>query len=308
MNIGWRDYIKSRFRKASQFHSVGIMFGTKGIQIATTQKVKGELIWVKQHFIKIENWQQDLNHYVEKHKLANTQCNVVMSITKYKIMHMDRPAVQDEEVIDALQWSVKEQLSTDEQLIIDYFDPPAVSNNSQQLNVVAVSEKEIVQVRDGILKAGLKLKRIGIEELAICNLCEYSDDAAIVLKQQQGGQISLNIIKQNQLYFSRRLKGYENISSLSPEELTMGVADNLSLEVQRSMDYFESQLRQAPVKKVFVAVDTVHQDALAELIKKVVFVSVEKFVPNVQADLNLPVLSPSFASLSAAIYKPKMVA
>jgi MSHA biogenesis protein MshI len=308
MNIGWRDYIKSRFRKASQFHSVGIMFDTKGIQISSTQKVKGELVWVKQHFVEITNWQQDLKSYVEKHNLGNTQCNVVMSITKYKIMHMDRPAVQDEEVIDALQWSVKEQLSTDESLIIDYFEPPVASNNTQQLNVVALSEKEIVQIRNGILQAGLRLDHIGIEELAICNICEFSDDAAIVLKQQSGGQISLNIVKQNQLYFSRRLKGYENIGSLSPEELTMGVADNLSLEVQRSMDYFESQLRQAPVKKVFVALDTIHQDALAELIKEVVFVTVEKFVPNVQADVNLPILSPSFASLSAAIVKPQVVA
>ncbi|MFB1036942.1 MAG: hypothetical protein QMC38_16535 [Sinobacterium sp.] len=98
----------------------------------------------------------------------------------------------------------------------------------------------------------------------------------------------MNIVKRKQLFFSRRLRGYENLANFSPEELKMGIVDNLSLEIQRSMDYFESQLRQAPVKKVYISLNTLHQDPLADLIKQVIFISVEKFIPNVTTTDEMP--------------------
>jgi MSHA biogenesis protein MshI len=301
MQIGWREFIKGRFRKSSKFHSLGIELGVKDFHVSTLQKIKGKVKWVKQDSFSIENWQVVLKSYVEKNKLTNTQCNIALSISKYQLLQVDKPAVEDIEMLQALQWTIKEQLSSDEQFTIDYFDPPTVVANAEKLNVVAIVTKDILEIRDGILKAGLALNIIGIGELATCNLLTPSDDAIITLNQEEGGQLSLNIVKRNQLFFSRRLRGYENLASFSQEELRMGVVDNLSLEIQRSMDYFESQLRQAPVKKVYVSLDTAHQDALAEMIKQVIFIPVEEFIPNVAKNTNMQITPSSFASLGAAI-------
>jgi MSHA biogenesis protein MshI len=309
MQIGWHEFIKGRFKKASKFHSVGIEIGVNDFHISTLKKVKGKLNWVKQHSAPIENWQTTLKTYVETNKLTNTQCNIALSISKYQFLQLDRPAVEDAELIQALQWKVKDQLFSDDELVIDYFDPPAAAASSiKKLNVVAVSKRDVIDIRDGVLKAGLALNIIGVEELAICNLLTPSDDAVITLKQEEGGQLSLNIVKRNQLFFSRRLRGYEHLANLSQEELKMSVVDNLSLEIQRSMDYFESQLRQAPVKKVYISLDTVHQDPLADMIKKVIFVSVEKFIPDVITEDSMPIIPTSFASLGAAIDSPGLTA
>jgi MSHA biogenesis protein MshI len=309
MQIGWREFIKGRFKKASKFHSVGIEIGVDDFHISTLKKVKGKLNWVKQHSAPIENWQTTLKTYVETNNLKNTQCNIALSISKYQFLQLDRPAVEDAELIQALQWTVKEQLFSDNELVIDYFDPPvAVASSIKKLNVVAVSKRDVIEIRDGVLKAGLALNIIGVEELAICNLLTPSDDAVITLKQELGGQLSLNIVKRNQLYFSRRLRGYENLANFSQEELKMGVVDNLSLEIQRSMDYFESQLRQAPVKKVYISLDTIHQDPLADMIKQVIFVSVEKFIPDVITEDSMPITPSSFASLGAAINSTSLTA
>jgi MSHA biogenesis protein MshI len=309
MQIGWHEFIKGRFKKASKFHSVGIEIGVNDFHISTLKKVKGKLNWVKQHSAPIENWQTTLKTYVETNKLTNTQCNIALSISKYQFLQLDRPAVEDAELIQALQWKVKDQLFSDDELVIDYFDPPAAAASSiKKLNVVAVSKRDVIDIRDGVLKAGLALNIIGVEELAICNLLTPSDDAVITLKQEEGGQLSLNIVKRNQLFFSRRLRGYEHLANLSQEELKMSVVDNLSLEIQRSMDYFESQLRQAPVKKVYISLDTVHQDPLADMIKKVIFVSVEKFIPDVITEDSMPIIPTSFASLGAAIDSPSLTA
>tara|TARA_R110002167_G_scaffold116707_4_gene292101 strand:+ start:260 stop:1189 length:930 start_codon:yes stop_codon:yes gene_type:complete len=309
MKIGWRKFIKGQFSKASKFHSVGIEIGVDDFHVSSLQKIKGKLNWVKQDSFPIENWQKALKTYVENNNLANTQCNVAFSISKYQLLQLDRPAVEDAELIQALQWAVKEQLFGDDELVIDYFDPPtAASSTLKNLNVVAVSKRDIIEVRDGVLKAGLALNIIGVEELATCNLVIPSDDAIITLKQEEGGQLILNIVKRNELYFSRRLHGYENLASFSPEELKMGVVDNLSLEIQRSMDYFESQLRQAPVKKIYISLDTAHQDALAEFIKEVIFVQVEKFIPNVTKKPDMPITPSSLASLGAAIDNASLLA
>ena len=301
MQIGWRDFIKSLFRKASKFHSLGIEIGVNDFHVSTLMKIKGQVHWVKQHSLPIDNWQQELKIYVDKNNLANTKCNVALSISKYQLLQLDRPAVEDSELIQALQWSVKEQLFSEFELAIDYFDPPVLVSNVKKINVVAINEQDIFEIRDGILKAGLTLNRIGVEELATCNLLAPSDDACIVLKQESGGQLSLSIVKRNELFFSRRLRDYENLASFSPEELKMGVVDNLSLEIQRSMDYFESQLRQAPVKKVYLSLDTIYQEELGEMIKQVIFVSVEKLIPNVINTNHMPLTPSSFSSLGAAV-------
>lgn len=307
MQIGWREFIKSRFSKASKFHSVGIELGVDEFHVSILQKVKGEISWVKQDSLPIENWQSSLKTYVEKNSLTNTQCNIAFAISKYQMLQLERPAVENEELNQALQWAVKEQLFSDEELAIDYFDTPAAASNLKKINVVAISRKDVMEVRDGILKAGLSLNVIGIEELATCNLLAPSDDAIITLKQEEAGQLSLNIVKRNELYFSRRLRGYENLANFSPEELKMGVVDNLSLEIQRSMDYFESQLRQAPVKKIYISLDTIHQDVLADLIKEVIFVSVESFIPNVTTNSEMPITPSSLASLGAAIDNASLI-
>jgi MSHA biogenesis protein MshI len=308
MQIGWREFIKGLFKKASQFHSVGIEIGVDDFHISTLIKVKGKLNWVKQHSAPIDNWQTTLKTYVENNHLTNTQCNIALSISKYQLLQLDRPAVEDAELKQALQWVIKEQLFSDEELVIDYFDPPAAASSVKKLNVVAVGKRDVIEIRDGVLKAGLALNIIGIEELAICNLLAPSDDAIITLKQEEGGQLSLNIVKRNQLFFSRRLRGYENLSAFTPEELKMDVVDKLSLEIQRSMDYFESQLRQAPVKKVYISLDTIHQDPLADMIKQVIFIAVDKFIPDVKTDDTMPIIPSSFASLGAAMDNAILIA
>jgi len=309
MKIGWRELNKWLFTKSSQFHSVGIEIGVNDFHISTLIKVQGKLNWVKQHTAPIDNWQTTLKTYVVNNHLTNTQCNIALSISKYQLLQLDRPAVEDAELKQALQWTIKEQLSSDEELVVDYFDPPAAAASSvKKLNVVAVAKRDVIEIRDGVLKAGLALNIIGIEELAICNLLPPSDDAIITLKQDEGGQLSLSIIKRNQLFFSRRLPGYENLSAFTPEELKMDVVDKLSLEIQRSMDYFESQLRQAPVKKVYISLDTIHQESLADMIKQVIFIAVDKFIPDVKTDDTVPIIPSSFASLGAAMDNAILIA
>ena len=301
MQIGWRDYIKRRFRQASKYYCVGIEYGIDELKVATLQILDGQLTWVKQQKFDWSVWQQGLKAYVAEQGLNNTKCRVTLGISKYQLLQLDRPAVPESEINQALQWTVKEQLSSDAELTVDYFDLPAAPANAKKLNVVSLGKNEIETIRDGVIAAGLNLVNISVEELTTCNLLPPNEDAAIILYQNAGEQICLSIVKKGLLYFSRRLRAYENLASFSEQELQMGVADNLALEIQRSMDYFESQLRQAPVKQVYIALDTAHQTFLADLIKDVIFVKIVKLQPTIACLAGVGQDARYYACLGAAL-------
>lgn len=76
MQIGWQEYIKRRFRKASKYHSVGIEYGVDNLHVAALQVIDGQLTWVKHHKFAWDNWQNSLKQYVAQHDLDNTPCQV----------------------------------------------------------------------------------------------------------------------------------------------------------------------------------------------------------------------------------------
>ena len=206
---------------------------------------------------------------------------------------------QPQEVAQAIQWQVKEQLASTDEHVFDYYDHPAAIGGKEKVNVVAISRPQVTSIIKGISQADLKLSTITIEELATSELLAASDDAVLSLFQEKGGQINLNILKQGKLFFSRRLKGYENLASFSLEEFQMGMGDTLSVEIQRSMDYFESQLRQAPVRHIVVHLNTPIQAQLAELIKELTFMPVS--IMDLPLTPNEPSPTVSLASLGAAL-------
>ena len=98
----------------------------------------------------------------------------------------------------------------------------------------------------------MEIASITIAEFAFANLQPMQNDACLLVCQQPNEEIVLLIVKQGKLYFHRRLRGLNDIASKAEDELEMTVIDNLALEIQRSSDYFERQLKQAPIKDIKV--------------------------------------------------------
>lgn len=301
MQAGWREFFKRRFGRHSSHQFLGIEFGDQGLHLSLFKHHGGRPQWFKQHSLPQLNWQKSLKAFVSQHKLENTVTHVAFSIGKYQILKLDKPKVETGEVAAALQWSVKEFIPDAQDPIIDYFDAPGQSGAVKKINVVAIERSEVLEVVEGISEANLYLQSIGIEELATCNLVENNDDAVITLLQEPGEEVCLNIVRNQQLYFARRLKGFENMSTFSQDELKMGLLDSLSVEIQRSMDYFESQLRQPPVKKILVSLDSPNIGLLCDLIKENTFKPVEPFYPDLDKTDDLAFEQASYTSLGAAL-------
>ncbi|WP_156896367.1 MSHA biogenesis protein MshI [Aestuariibacter salexigens] len=257
--------------------------------------------WSHQQTFGQQNWPVKLAQWIKQIGAQGTPCHVVYSIDWYQLLQVDRPQVEAAEISQALSWSIQDIIQTDKAQFIDYFDPPCQVAGADKVNVVAMPQEQLTQLAKDILDCELDLQSIGIEELAICELLPVSDEAIITLVQEPGQEICLNIVKQGNLYFSRRLKGFENLASFSESELQMGVVDSLCVQVQRSMDYFDSQLRQAPVKRILIAVDSPVTEALAKQIQQLVLIPVEPLSLSITHAQDLNADAASFISLGAAL-------
>lgn len=272
------------FSKPEPKHQLGISIGQKAITVCSVS----ESLEIDYQKIELDtNFNQ--NTAVETatkavtDKLAKlsselqtpSQCQVIMPVSQYQIVQIDKPNVPESEIAAALKWQVKDLVTIAvEDMIIDYFDGPTLAGDAK-VNVVCASKTFLTQLVNVLTEDELHLKTISTEEFAFASLVEKQDTAVLLVCQQPNEEIMLMIVKKGKVYFHRRLRGFAQIDKQSEQELVMGTIDSLSLEIQRSTDYFERQLKQAPIKAIQVIVPIANEDVLVDKLAQNTYIPVQ---------------------------------
>ncbi|MGM0769340.1 MAG: PilN domain-containing protein [Pseudomonadota bacterium] len=191
-----------------------------------------------------------LSELVRYQGWAGTPTTLVLPLDKYQVFQLERPeGIDDAELGDALKWKLKDFLDfspTDAVSDVFPFPADAARGRGQLVNVVA-ARKSLVSEQVGlVLAAGLELVAVDVAELALRNLIARLDPqnrgAALVHLRDAYGQMV--IAKGAELYLSRRLDVVsDDLKNASTQE---NAVQSLALEMQRSLDYYESQLGQVP--------------------------------------------------------------
>ncbi|MDX1678793.1 hypothetical protein [Arsukibacterium sp.] len=194
----------------------------------------------------------------------------------YQIIQLEKPAIAETELLAALPWQIKDltDIALDE-LVLDYIDLPAAPGQPDKINVVVSGKSQLQELVALVTDAKLQLQQILIEEWLIHELIENADHAALVLMHQPDQDVLLQVIRQGQLQFSRRLRGFSRLHQYSESELQQGVFDNLLLEIQRSMDYIESQLKLPPVRNIHLLCSGAERTNLVPLFHQAGFSQVQ---------------------------------
>lgn len=189
--------------------------------------------------------------------LAGARCNFVLAPDDYNLLLVEAPAVEDAELAAAAKWKIKDMVDRPlEHLAISVFRVPreAYRNQRDMLYVVAADRKRVQQAVDLVLESGLILDSIDIPELALLNLLELCADdtnGLAMIDLRFSGSL-LNLSRNGNLFLTRHLNTQvgDDIAANADWE---SMRERLVLEIQRSLDYYESQMGQSHINRLLVA-------------------------------------------------------
>jgi MSHA biogenesis protein MshI len=194
--------------------------------------------------------------FASQQGLKNAPCTTTLNDEDYQLLVTETPEMKPEEMKSAMRWRIKDLVNFHiNDATIDVFDLPGETAPGRQREVYVVAARnEAIQARVDLLGGnGVNLQVIDIPELAQRNLAALlpEDEAGVALLNlgMQGGL--LTITRGGLLYLSRNINiGTE---TLLRTDNRPAYFDQIVLEVQRSLDYYESHFRAAPIRHLVLA-------------------------------------------------------
>ena len=197
-----------------------------------------------------ESQEKTLARIATDYGLKRAACTTVLDQAEYSLLLTEAPDVPVEELRAAMRWRVKDLIDFHiNDTTLDVFDVPGerVAGRARQMYAVAARSAVIQKRVDQLDAAGINLQVIDIIELAQRNLAALlpEDARGVALLSFTAGAGLLTITKQSELYLSRNLD--IGLDALTQSENPSDYFDRIVLEIQRSLDYYDSHFRQPPL-------------------------------------------------------------
>ncbi len=192
-----------------------------------------------------------LSALARDYELKRARCTTLLDVADYQLLLTEAPDVHADELKAALRWRVKDLINFHiNDASLDVFDLPGdvVPGRAREMYVVAARNSAIQERADVLDAAGINLDIIDIPELAQRNVAsllpEDANGVAMLTLQASSGLVTLT--RQGLMYLSRTLNvGTETLEGAIEQA---GYYDHIVLEIQRSLDYYESHFREAPIR------------------------------------------------------------
>lgn len=202
------------------------------------------------HFDSLSQLESTLANIILEYNLKGLNCNFVLNPKYYRLLLVTTPSVSPDEYRSAVRWQIKEMIDYPiEDVVIDIFAPTGLKESESKKLYVIVAQSSFLQNIVNILERNqINTVAIDIHEFAIRNLITkiIPTEEPIVFLQIGNNESLLLIIEKEMVYFVRRIPiGFNNLQTNS------NTAD-FPLEIQRSLDYYHSELRQTVPTKIIL--------------------------------------------------------
>ncbi len=193
----------------------------------------------------------------KQYDLDQYECLSALEIGDYNLLLVEAPDVQPEELRSAIRWRVKDLIDFHiDDAVVDVFEVPAnkAAGNNKMMYAVVAKSNRVKALIEQLNSADLNLNIIDIPELALRNIAamlpEDVGGVALIYAGQNQGLIT--ITRQSSLYLSRTINVGtsvlpESVLSVMDDDECQRWLDSIVIEVQRSMDYYESHFSQPQV-------------------------------------------------------------
>jgi MSHA biogenesis protein MshI len=247
---------------------VGVSLDPRGFALCHVRRGGGDVAELAHcRYVPVpsdEALEDALRDAVHAARAESARAVFVLGPGAYALRVVDAPAVAREEQRAAARWSIQELVDFDaSDAAVEVFEVPAAihrEGTASRLFVVAAPAEEIRRCVALASAAGLDLAAIDITELALRNVAALhpaeAGGAAAVLLAEQG---LITVSRDGALFVARWIGVSErdvDDAVAKPggeeEEVRDEALDALVLEIQRSLDYYEHELRQLPARTVLL--------------------------------------------------------
>ncbi|APD84815.1 agglutinin biogenesis protein MshI [Alteromonas sp. Mex14] len=227
--------------------------------------------------------------------------SVVLPQEMYHMVQVDKPELPEEDITTALPWTLGELVPFDSSnIVLDYIDYPVQTRTGGKKIDVFAAEKSSLSalVQSLSKKKEVKLTHIHAKEVLATEMVPDDDYARLLIIQEPNSEPFLMIVRSRAIWLSRRLRGFVK-KSTGQEDLAQ-LSDMLGLEIQRSMDFYESQLKQPPLKEILFRTQF-DCEPVIERLKPFQPAAMKKFIPELElADVVEPTCHFALASALVA--------
>lgn len=199
-----------------------------------------------------------LKALLEKHGAARSPACAVVDSDDYQIVQVEAPEVLPSEMRDAIRWRLRDAISFNvDEAAVDVFEIPDQARHARSKMLFAVAARDsAVQRIAGALKPVAKgFCAIDIPELCLRNVSSLlpQDSKGVALLAISENFAQLVITRQGILYVTRRIDTQRRFNPHARDNDADFDAGTLALEVQRSLDYYESHYDQSAVGDLVIA-------------------------------------------------------
>ena len=259
MNIQFISSLFKSRRRGSGW--LAVVFGKNGVHLSKIES-KGAM----PHVVRCEYHEMrpvsaaSLARLRRVEKIGTCDFITLLTPSEYQMLMVESPNVPANELKTAVRWKIKDSLSYHvEDATIDVLSIPAGKSGSEQVRSVYVIAASNITIKKYIAlfeQAKIDLGMIDIPEMAqrnIAALFEQGDQALAMLAFDENGGL-LTFTASGELYLSRFIE--INVGQLSDanENLRKQYCERVEFELQRSLDYFDSQFSYMNVDRVLVCV------------------------------------------------------
>jgi MSHA biogenesis protein MshI len=202
---------------------------------------------------------------LDKLGLKRTRTCAVLDSAEYQVVQVEAPEVLPSELRAAIRWRLRDAIgfSVDE-AALDIFEIPEPARRTPQKMLFAVAARAtaVQRVVSALKPAARGFDAIDVPELCLRNVAALlpQDQKGVALLALTEQFVQLVITRQNVLYVTRRIDLRRGLSLDGDSSID---ASALALELQRSLDYYESHFDQTPIGDLIIAPAHAQAESLA---------------------------------------------
>jgi len=204
-------------------------------------------------FQSVLQFQRELTQWLSELPTLQVPCRIILDPASYRLVALEPPDVASHELKDAVFWGVKDLVDIPlDDLILDTFAIPdhGAGGLRKLLYAVASSRSNTEALVNSCRSVGLQISSVEILELILPQAVYKQEHGLPQFALLHVGReiASLMLCKSSHIYVARSFPiklGSEFPITMAQLESDTSIAEsleNLVLEIQRSSDYFQSQL------------------------------------------------------------------